>query len=405
MSKPNVLLIADREDAKLLDVTKASAQWNLHWYVQQYKHLAGKVAELQRLITKHHIDYVMYSRNDGVADRISIGPITDSLKVGYSSFSGIDPDWREMQMRKCFEDFLKCGQRLGFNLSVETARNTTRSLGTFSIVFDTEQLGGVRYGLPRILAILGKYGVKSTFFVTNLMKTVYSDLLDEISKRGHEVGIHGTWHEYLTNYSVEAQTRLIHNMVSDFNGNVFGANFMYRMDSGTVNALVTNRIRYFVHPKYNYHRFLSYPKISTRPALLEVSGRNIWMLPISVETYGLPWLCVKNMLDSAISYGARIGFPHVSVLCHPFRDGSLSHIAATGNMLRHLLKIGLTPVTLAELMKDHLTADAPIIPCPNDFSARKARIAPPTTTLDFLGIVPENIVKFWRLKKRGRMSF
>lgn len=404
--KPNVLLIADKEDAELLDANKESVQWNLHWYVQEYKRLAGKVAELQYLISKHRVDYVMYSRNDGVAGRISIGPITSALKIGYSSFSGIDPHWREAEMTQCFEDFVKCGRRLDFNLPVENAKNTTHSHGTFSVAFDTEQLGGVRYGLPRILTMLGKHGVKATFFVTNLMKVVYSDLLNQISRRGHEVGIHGMWHEYLTKYSVEQQTRLIHGMISDFNGNVSGANFMYRMDRGTLKALVTNRIRYLVHPMMNYHRFISYPKISTRPALLEVSGRQIWMLPISAETYGLPWLCIKNMLDSAISLGARTGFPHVSVLCHPFRDGSLSHIEATENMLRYLLSVGLAPVTLAELVKDHLhTADTAISRCPNDFHARKTRIAPPTTTQDFLGIVPENAVKFWRLIRRGRTPF
>lgn len=43
---------------------------------------------------------------------------------------------------------------------------------TFSLVFELEQVGGVKYGLPRMLALLDQYKIRATFFVTDLINTV-----------------------------------------------------------------------------------------------------------------------------------------------------------------------------------------------------------------------------------------
>jgi len=56
---------------------------------------------------------------------------------------------------------------------------------------------GPKVGLPRILNLLDKYSIKSTFFVPGWVAETYPDSVKEIVQRGHEVGAHGYRHENL----------------------------------------------------------------------------------------------------------------------------------------------------------------------------------------------------------------
>jgi len=52
-----------------------------------------------------------------------------------------------------------------------------------------------RVGVPRILDLLDKYGIKSTFFTPGWTAECYPDETRQISQRGHEVAAHGYLHE------------------------------------------------------------------------------------------------------------------------------------------------------------------------------------------------------------------
>ena len=56
---------------------------------------------------------------------------------------------------------------------------------------------GPKVGLPRILNLLDKYSIKSSFFVPGWVAETYPDSVKEIVRRGHEVGAHGYKHENL----------------------------------------------------------------------------------------------------------------------------------------------------------------------------------------------------------------
>jgi hypothetical protein len=182
---------------------------------------------------------------------------------------------------------------------------------------------------------------------------------------------------------------------------------MYRMNEGTLTALLENGIDYFVHPSMNYYRFAGYPKLPTTPTLLKVSDGKIWMLPVSVETYGSPWISIKNKLDSAILQASRCKEMHVSVLCHPFRDGNLSHIQTMNRMLGYLVSKGLRPITLAELVRHRRESlDDTIVALKRRlFDERRRRIVLPSTRQDLLGILPENLCEIYRLVMKGRTVF
>jgi peptidoglycan/xylan/chitin deacetylase (PgdA/CDA1 family) len=56
---------------------------------------------------------------------------------------------------------------------------------------------GPKVGLPRLLNLLDKYSIKSTFFVPGWTAETYLENVKEIARRGHELGVHGYKHENL----------------------------------------------------------------------------------------------------------------------------------------------------------------------------------------------------------------
>ena len=50
-------------------------------------------------------------------------------------------------------------------------------------------------GMPRLLDLYDKYGVKATFFFTGHIAQIYPEVVRMAYKRGHEVGSHGLTHE------------------------------------------------------------------------------------------------------------------------------------------------------------------------------------------------------------------
>ncbi|MFC1906254.1 hypothetical protein ACFLV9_00190 [Chloroflexota bacterium] len=165
MDKPRVLIIADKFDMSFLDADRESKYWDITWEVQDYNKLRKNILGLKEIVERKGIDFVLYSRNDQVAGKISIGAVTGGLGTGYSSFSGIDEEYRIEEMKACFKDFMTSGSKLNINRELEIDRIISDGNGgTFSLIFDTEQLGGVRFGLPRILNLLDRYQANSTFF-------------------------------------------------------------------------------------------------------------------------------------------------------------------------------------------------------------------------------------------------
>jgi peptidoglycan/xylan/chitin deacetylase (PgdA/CDA1 family) len=56
---------------------------------------------------------------------------------------------------------------------------------------------GPKVGLARILDLLDKHSIKSTFFVPGWTAETYPETVKDIVQRGHEVGVHGYKHENL----------------------------------------------------------------------------------------------------------------------------------------------------------------------------------------------------------------
>jgi len=69
---------------------------------------------------------------------------------------------------------------------------------------------GAESGIPRILAMLDKYQIPSTFFVTGVDAMLHPDMVTAIMKSGrHEIGVHGWIHETPTRLTEAEEERLL----------------------------------------------------------------------------------------------------------------------------------------------------------------------------------------------------
>lgn len=68
---------------------------------------------------------------------------------------------------------------------------------------------GVRVGVPLILNLLKKYGIKGTFFIPGWTATHHPKNLVSIVEHGHEVGHHGWLHEWTTTLTREQEEEVL----------------------------------------------------------------------------------------------------------------------------------------------------------------------------------------------------
>jgi peptidoglycan/xylan/chitin deacetylase (PgdA/CDA1 family) len=109
--------------------------------------------------------------------------------------------WREIVQRvragrplrpKTWPGGARCAVALSFDSDHETneLREAGESIGRLS-----QGQYGSRQGVPRILKVLNRFGVRASFFVPAVTALLYPDEQKRAVAEGHEVGIHGWIHE------------------------------------------------------------------------------------------------------------------------------------------------------------------------------------------------------------------
>jgi peptidoglycan-N-acetylglucosamine deacetylase len=93
---------------------------------------------------------------------------------------------------KTWKDGARCAVALSFDSDHETneLRDGGKSIGRLC----WGQYGN-RVGVPRILKLLERYGVRATFFVPAVSALLYPDEQRRVIGEGHEIGVHGWIHE------------------------------------------------------------------------------------------------------------------------------------------------------------------------------------------------------------------
>lgn len=73
----------------------------------------------------------------------------------------------------------------------------------------SHQAYGPRVGVPRILRILRRHGVRATFFVPGFTADRYPDVIRAIVEDGHEVAHHGYAHESVSSLTLEHEEEVL----------------------------------------------------------------------------------------------------------------------------------------------------------------------------------------------------
>jgi peptidoglycan/xylan/chitin deacetylase (PgdA/CDA1 family) len=100
----------------------------------------------------------------------------------------------------------RCAVALSFDSDHETSdlRDGGKSIGRLA----WGQFGS-RVGVPRILELLAKYGVKGSFYVPAVTALLHPDEQRRVVAEGHEIGIHGWIHELNSILPEEAERDLM----------------------------------------------------------------------------------------------------------------------------------------------------------------------------------------------------
>jgi len=99
------------------------------------------------------------------------------------------------------EDF-RCCVNLSFDYDANSALVRREPL---DIVAQSRGRFAPRVAIPRILDLLDRLDIKSTFFTPGWTIDQFTDSVEEILSRGHEIAAHGYLHERLTELSKESE--------------------------------------------------------------------------------------------------------------------------------------------------------------------------------------------------------
>ena len=110
-------------------------------------------------------------------------------------------------MTKIWPDGIKCGVAFTFDLDAETFWFSRTMDSIHSMNLMAEGSYGPKVAVPRILDMLDRQEIKATFFIPGWVIERYSEVCQEIVRRGHEIGYHGYLHEKA--YFIEQENELI----------------------------------------------------------------------------------------------------------------------------------------------------------------------------------------------------
>ncbi|MEE0797514.1 MAG: polysaccharide deacetylase [Anaerovoracaceae bacterium] len=113
-------------------------------------------------------------------------------------------------MQKVGKVKLPEGKKIALNLGFDFDSSSVwmESFGKTSMVYTSRGEYGAEIGVPRILNLLDKYDIKSTFFVPGHTIDTYPEVCKEILARGHEISHHGYVHEDPTDLPLKEEEEI-----------------------------------------------------------------------------------------------------------------------------------------------------------------------------------------------------
>ena len=192
---------------------------------------------------------------------------------------------------------------------------------------DRPNCQGIIKGLPRILTLLNKFCIKSTFFISGNLAQSFKSLLDEVLQEGHEIASHGYEHDL--NYGALPYKELSYQLAKSkevledsLNREVLGFRTpQFRFNPDLFKALKESRYRYdsslIIHNKllsrYNYSQLPGDPFFSKDILEIPVSS-----LPRLKVPLGLLWINALGMGTYKLLAGTKLPGSANVFYVHPF---------------------------------------------------------------------------------------
>ncbi|MGH3500597.1 MAG: polysaccharide deacetylase family protein [Nocardioidaceae bacterium] len=103
------------------------------------------------------------------------------------------------------------GKRLAVNIGVDFDAHSVW-MGLFdrtSPLYLSRGEFGAEVGVPRLLDLFGRYGVRATFFTPTHTMATFPDRFQAIVDAGHEIAAHGCYHEFVPTLDPQEERRLM----------------------------------------------------------------------------------------------------------------------------------------------------------------------------------------------------
>ncbi len=254
----------------------------------------------------------------------------------------------------------------------------------------SHQSYGPLVGVPRILGLLKRHGIRSTFFVPGYTAHRYPEVVRAIVADGHEVAHHSYFHENTAGMDAKIEADMIDlglralYEVAGVRPTGYRAP-MWEMNYHTPALLAERGFLYDSSLMDSDHPYVLEVEASGSPSsLVEVPVS--WALDDWEQYAFLPGLIGSGLIESpakalemwTLELGAvyRLG-ALFSLTCHPFLSGRPSRMEALDKLAEHMKALpGLWIATMHEVASHVRSLDPPPRSCPRPVPPHEAYWVP-----------------------------
>jgi peptidoglycan-N-acetylglucosamine deacetylase len=119
------------------------------------------------------------------------------------------PDVTRRADRVPWPDGYRAAAVLSFDMDAEAVALTADRSNAARLSVMSHQAYGPLTGMPRILGLLERHGVRATFYCPGYTAERYPALLREVAERGHEIAHHGYLHESVRGMTTAQESAML----------------------------------------------------------------------------------------------------------------------------------------------------------------------------------------------------
>ncbi len=216
---------------------------------------------------------------------------------------------------------------------------------------------GPRVGISRVLRLLAKYRINSTFFIPGWTADTYTDAVQRIIKAGHEVAAHGYLHENLSELGEDEERRVFKRMIGALRKQTGAKPIGFRAPHWEFSGKTLQFITDF---GFKYDSSLMSDE---KPYLLNVNGIKILELPVEWFLDDWPLFEIErrspqdvfDIWRSEFDAIGEEGVPYFMLTMHPQCIGRASRTGMLEDLINHMKRRKVRFVTCRDLLSEHKT--------------------------------------------------